>query len=88
MPGSKVKTSRERALQAMKTPPPRGAHFVWDGKNEDERPLTAAEMRAGMALAKKRGRPPLAGPRNPRRSALMWMCSTLSAAPALVGSHA
>jgi uncharacterized protein (DUF4415 family) len=40
----------------MKSTPPQG-YFKWDGKNEDERPLSAAEMRAGMALARKRGRP-------------------------------
>jgi uncharacterized protein (DUF4415 family) len=32
--------------------------FVWDGKNEDERPATAAELAAGVASAsKRRGRP-------------------------------
>lgn len=56
MPGSKTLTAREKALRAMKNPPP-GGFFIWDGKNEDERPLTAEEMKAGMVLAKKRGRP-------------------------------
>lgn len=56
MNGSKTLTSRERALRALKNPPP-GGDFVWDGKDEDERPLSRDEMRAGMALAKKRGRP-------------------------------
>jgi len=42
------------AVQAI----PAGTDFVWDGKNEDERPLTKEEMRAGMAgAAKRRGRP-------------------------------
>lgn len=32
--------------------------FVWDGKDEDERPLTREEMQAGAAAyRKKRGRP-------------------------------
>jgi uncharacterized protein (DUF4415 family) len=31
---------------------------VWDGKDEDDRPLTAEEMRKGIELARKRGRPP------------------------------
>jgi len=25
-----------------------GTSYVWDGKNEDDRPLTHAEMRAGI----------------------------------------
>ena len=33
--------------------------YVWDGKDEDERPATRAEMRAGVeAYRKQRGRPP------------------------------
>lgn len=32
--------------------------YVWDGKNEDERPLTREEMQAGIeAYRKRRGRP-------------------------------
>jgi uncharacterized protein (DUF4415 family) len=59
MSGSPKKmTERETILEAMKTPPPEG-HFVWDGINEDERPLTRDEMQAGVeALQKRRGRPP------------------------------
>ena len=56
MTGSKTLTAREKALRAMKTRPP-GGDYAWDGKDEDERPLTAEEMRAGIALARKRGRP-------------------------------
>lgn len=34
------------------------APYVWDGKNEDERPLTRDEMQAGIeAYRKQRGRP-------------------------------
>lgn len=37
---------------------PADKHFVWDGVDEDERPLPREEMLAGAAaLAKKRGRP-------------------------------
>lgn len=57
MHGSKTRTARDKALRAMKTPPP-GGYFAWDGKNEDERPLTTQEMRDGIALSRKRGRPP------------------------------
>ncbi len=35
-----------------------GAPYVWDGKNEDDRPLTRDEMHAGIeAYRKQRGRP-------------------------------
>jgi uncharacterized protein (DUF4415 family) len=35
-----------------------GAPYVWDGKNEDERPLTKDEMQAGVeAYRRQRGRP-------------------------------
>jgi len=48
MPGSKkILTEREAILKAMATPPP-GGYFVWDGVDEDDRPLTEEEMRAGM----------------------------------------
>lgn len=58
MSGSAKKPSeREAILEAMKTPPP-GGYYVWDGKDEDDRPATAEEMQAGIeAYRKKRGRP-------------------------------
>lgn len=35
-----------------------GTPYVWDGVNEDERPLTREEMQAGIdAYRKRRGRP-------------------------------
>lgn len=35
-----------------------GTPYVWDGKNEDDRPLTQEEMQAGIeAYRKQRGRP-------------------------------
>jgi uncharacterized protein (DUF4415 family) len=35
-----------------------GTPYVWDGKNEDDRPLTREEMQAGIdAYRKPRGRP-------------------------------
>lgn len=41
----------------MKTAPS-GGYFVWDGKDEADRPASADEMKAGIALdKKKRGRP-------------------------------
>ena len=58
MSGSKMTLkTRNEILEAKKTPPPEG-YFVWDGKDEDDRPLTEAEMRAGIAQYKRsRGRP-------------------------------
>ncbi len=58
MTGSAKKTTeRENILEAMKLPPP-GGHFVWDGKDEDDRPATEEELHAGIeALRKGRGRP-------------------------------
>lgn len=40
---------------------PKDKHFVWDGVDEEERPLTRDEMNAGIAAAKKRGRPANSG---------------------------
>ncbi|MBN9478186.1 MAG: BrnA antitoxin family protein [Burkholderiales bacterium] len=38
--------------------PPAGGYFEWDGKDENERPLTRQEMEAGVEEARKRrGRP-------------------------------
>lgn len=53
----KTMTEREAILKAMKTPPP-GGYFVWGGKDEDDRPATDEELRAGLAAARRgRGRP-------------------------------
>lgn len=58
MSGStKKKTDRQDVLAVMKTPPP-GGYFEWDGKDEDDRPLTREEMQAGIEAQRKRvGRP-------------------------------
>lgn len=57
MSGSKTKMmSRKQILDAMKTPPP-GGYYAWDGIDEDDRPATEEELRAGIELAKSRGRP-------------------------------
>lgn len=58
MTGSAKKlTEREAIIEAMKTPPP-GGYYVWDGKNEDDRPATDEELNAAMeAYRAKRGRP-------------------------------
>jgi uncharacterized protein (DUF4415 family) len=47
----------EQVRAAVRAIPP-GTDYVWDGVDEDDRPLTDAEMKAGIAAYKaKRGRP-------------------------------
>lgn len=46
-----------QALAAVKVGPA-GGDYVWDGQNEDDRPLGKDEMLAGIVAARKRrGRP-------------------------------
>ena len=55
--GSKTNgMSREEILRALKTQKPND-FYVWDGKNEDDKPLTPKEMADGLLAYKKRGRP-------------------------------
>lgn len=50
-------TEREQIVKAMRTPPSEG-YFVWDGKDEDDRPASDEELRAGIEAARRgRGRP-------------------------------
>ncbi len=49
--------TRKEVLKALATPPP-GGDYIWDGKDEDDRPLTKEELKVGLELARKRGRPP------------------------------
>ena len=59
MTGSKKTNDMTRAevLAAVRAIPA-DQHYVWDGVDEDDRPLSKDEMRAGMeAAAKRRGRP-------------------------------
>ena len=50
--------NREKILEALQSPPPDG-YFVWDGTDEDDRPLTKEEMAEGIAQYRRsRGRPP------------------------------
>jgi len=55
--GSKTNgMSREEILQALKTQKPND-FYVWDGKSEEDKPLTPKEMTDGLVAYKKRGRP-------------------------------
>jgi uncharacterized protein (DUF4415 family) len=54
MTGSKVNEMTRKQVAALVRAIPADKHFVWDGVDEDERPLTREEMRAGIELAKKR----------------------------------
>lgn len=57
MSGSKTTTQRKTILAATKKASP-GGDYVWDGKDENDRPLTREEMLNGVeAYRKKRGRP-------------------------------
>ena len=48
--------SREEILRALKNQKP-SDFYVWDGKDEDDKPLTQKEMVDGLLAYKKRGRP-------------------------------
>ena len=58
MPGSKTnELSRAQVLAAVRALP-LGSDSVWDGVDDDDRPLSGEELQAGLVAAlKKRGRP-------------------------------
>ena len=57
MPGLKTNAlSRKEVLAAVRAVPA-AKNFVWDGVDEDERPASDEELRAGVAAYRKRGRP-------------------------------
>ena len=78
MTGSVVKmTEREAILKAMKTPPP-GGYYVWDGVDEDDRPLSDEEAQVVLAnMRKQRGRP--VGSGNKEQVAIRFDNEVLSA---------
>ena len=55
-----LQKTKDEALRATANPPAEG-DFVWDGKDEDDRPLTASEMRKG--IKNKGGRPKSENPK-------------------------
>lgn len=58
MPGSKTNDmTRAQVLTAVRAMAP-SQDYVWDGLDEDDRPLSDSELEAGLQAAlKKRGRP-------------------------------
>ena len=58
MSGSKTNAmSRKEVLAAVRAIPPEN-DFVWDGKDEDDRPASAEELNSAMVSYRaKRGRP-------------------------------
>ena len=58
MSGSKTNSMTLDEVRAAVRAIPSSQHFVWDGKDEDDRPAIAEEMQAGIEVARKgRGRP-------------------------------
>ena len=57
MTGLKVNEMSSKQVAKAVRAVPAAKHFEWDGQDESERPLKPDEMRAGMAAARKRGRP-------------------------------
>lgn len=58
MTGSKTNAMRRDEVLAAVRALPTDKDFVWDGKDEDERPATQDELAAGVAAyRRKRGRP-------------------------------
>ena len=58
MPGSKTNAmNRKQVLSAVRALT-HDQDYVWDGKDEDDRPATEEELRAGVEAARRgRGRP-------------------------------
>ncbi len=57
MPGSKTNTmTHSEVLEAVRALKPE-LDYVWDGNDEDDRPLTEDELNKGISQARSRGRP-------------------------------
>lgn len=54
-------TKQKNEIIGATATPPTGGDFVWDGKDEDDRPLSKQEMR--KEIKKTGGRPKLANPK-------------------------
>jgi len=51
--GSRPESDRDRALRLIEQWD--GGHYVWDGEDEDDRPLTDEEFAIGLERAKALG---------------------------------
>lgn len=59
MTGSKTNAMKREEVLAAVRALPKAKDFVWDGKDEDERPATSGELTAAIAAYRRgRGRPP------------------------------
>jgi len=78
MPGSKTNAmNRKQVLAAVRAIPPQ-KDYVWDGKDESERPASEEELRAGVeSYRKQRGRP--AGSGNKEQVAIRFDHDVLAA---------
>ena len=54
MIGLKMTSKTFNQLLSATKSAPTGGDFVWDGQDEDERPLSKDEMLSGIAVARKR----------------------------------
>ncbi len=62
MSGSQTSlTKQKNEIMVATASAPTGGDFIWDGKDEDDRPLSKKEMREG--IRKTGGRPKLANPK-------------------------
>jgi uncharacterized protein (DUF4415 family) len=69
--------NRKEVLAAVRAMPA-AKDFIWDGKDEDDRPATNEELKAGVELLRKRrGRP--AGSGTKEQVAIRFDCEILDA---------
>ena len=58
VPGSNMNELTRAQVRAAVRALPKSSGYVWDGGDEDDRPLNGEELQAGLTAAlKKRGRP-------------------------------
>lgn len=57
MSGSKTNAMNRNEVLAAVRAVPAERDFVWNGVDEDDRPATDEELRAGLASTRSRGRP-------------------------------
>lgn len=71
MSGSATNNMTREQVKAAVRAIPAGSGYVWDGVDDDDRPLTEAELKTGLAVAqRKRGRP--AGTANKEQVAIRF----------------